>query len=163
MWRQPSSIEEALRQARLICIALMVSIVLYLRVMVLVQPWADGPPSPVVYWGLCAMGLLALGTAQFFRWRFLPQAVEALSTKPDDTPSLRHLQFEWILGGSMAEGLCVVWIFRFHAGRNQAAGGAIFRGGFCSVGFLVATQAERRARIAVRRMRGALRRAGQRE
>jgi hypothetical protein len=105
--------EGTLRWLRLIHLALMVSMLLYLYIMRMVPAGPSEMLNPTFLWALYITAVATLGMGQWMRSKQLPIAFETLRTKSDDAASLGRWRTGVIISDALAEAV-VLYGFTVH-------------------------------------------------
>jgi hypothetical protein len=109
----PTTIEGTLRSLRLIHVALMVSMLLYVYIMWMIPAKSSETLDPTFLLTLDLVGISSVGVAKRIRSKCLRPAFETLRTKPDDAASLGRWRVGVIVSDALAEAV-VLYGFVVH-------------------------------------------------
>ena len=113
MQQLPTTTEGTLRVLRVIHLALMVSMLLYVFIMRMMPANPSEMLNPRFIWALYATAAVTLAAGQWMRSKQLRIAFETLRTKPDDTASLARWRVGVIISDVLAEAT-VLYGFVIH-------------------------------------------------
>jgi hypothetical protein len=99
----PTSLESTFVFLRMIHIALMVSMAVYVLMIRLVPAQTGNPLNPKVLWALCVVAGGDLAIGQWMRSKQLGMAFKTLRSKPDDPSGLRRLLIGVLIADCLAE------------------------------------------------------------